>query len=454
MREIGNGLRYPKMVSFCHRLLLLRPAGVTIAVRPSVRCAVRGERGSRLSRPPYRPAPIRAPIQVRRGISRRTFVRGAGGAGLAALLAGCSIPGIAVEDYVPVPDLSATDRTVNWANWPLYIDEAEEPEDGSEPEPTTLEQFTAETGIEVIYTEDVNDNDTYFAKIQPQLSGGQAIAADVFCVTDWMVAKLMRLGYVVPLDHANIPNITNLRPDLMNVSYDPGRAYSLTWQSGLAGIAVNPAASGGKDITTMDQLLTDPSLRGKVTLLSEMRDTVGLTLLDLGYDPSDFTMEQFDEAIAFLQQAVDSGQVRRFTGNDYGQDLSSGNVAACVAWTGDIVGLQADNPELAFNVPEAGATLWSDNFVIPIYSPRKINAEKLINFYFQPAIAAQAAAWINYITPVAGTEEYMQELAPELLEDPLVYPTEEDLKQASVFMGLDETQENRCNAAFASLMGA
>ena len=146
-----------------------------------------------------------------------------------------------------------------------------------------------------------------------------------------------------------------------------------------------------------------------MTLLSEMRDTVGLTLLDLGYDPSDFTMEQFDEAIAFLQQAVDSGQVRRFTGNDYGQDLSSGNVAACVAWTGDIVGLQADNPELAFNVPEAGATLWSDNFVIPIYSPRKINAEKLINFYFQPAIAAQAAAWINYITPVAGTEEYMQE---------------------------------------------
>lgn len=374
--------------------------------------------------------------------------------GLGALLAGCSIPGIGVEDYTPVQDLSGTDPRLNWSNWPFYIDIAEEPEDGTEPSPTTLELFTEQTGIAVTYTEDVNDNDSYFAKIQPQLTGGQAIGSDLFVVTDWMVAKLMRLGFVVPLDHANIPNFKNMREDLVNVSYDPGRKYSMTWQSGLGGIAVNPAATGGREVTSMTQLLTDPALKGKVTLLSEMRDTVGLTLLDLGYNPTDFTMEQFDEAIAMLQSAVDSGQIRRFTGNDYGADLAAGNVAACVAWTGDIVSLQVDNPELQFIVPDAGCTLWSDNFVIPIRSPRKANAEKLINFYYEPEMAAMAAAYINYISPVNGAAAAMEAIAPELLEDPLVFPTEADLAKAFTFMGLDETEENRCNAAFADLMGA
>ena len=351
-------------------------------------------------------------------------------------------------------DISDRDPRLNWSNWPFYVDEAEETEDGSPPEPTTLEKFTAATGIAVSYTEDVNDNDSYFAKIQPQLTGGQAIGADVFVVTDWMVAKCLRLGFLAPLDHANIPNFANMRDDLVDIGYDPGRKYSMTWQSGLAGIAVNPAATGGREVTSMTQLLTDPALRGKVTLLSEMRDTVGLMLLDLGYNPSDFTMEQFDEAIAFLQRAVDSGQVRRFTGNDYGADLASGNVAACVAWTGDVLALQADDPDLQFVVPDAGATLWSDNFVIPIRSQRKKNAERLINFYYDPEIAAQAASWINYISPVKGTAEVMEEIYPELLEEPLVFPTEEDLAKAFTFMGLDETEENYCNAAFADLMGA
>ena len=386
----------------------------------------------------------------RRGFGRRSFLRGAGMVGAAAALSACSVPGIKVTDYQPVPDMSDSDKTVNWSNWPFYIDVAEE---GST-DPTTLEQFTDKTGIQVNYTEDVNDNDEYFAKIQPQLTGGQAIAADVFCVTDWMVGKLIRLGFCEPLDHANIPNLKNLRADLRDVSYDPGRKYSVTWQSGLAGIAVNPATLGGKKVTSMGQLLKDRDLRGKVTCLTEMRDTVGLTMMELGFDPADFTEDQFDQAIAMLQEAVDSGQIRRFTGNDYGADLVQGNVVACVGWTGDVVSLQADTPELEFIVPDAGCTIWSDNYVIPIRTPRKKNAESLINFYFQPEIAALAEDYINYISPVDGTAEAMKELDPDLLENPLVFPTPETLDKAKVFKGLTEEEENRCNRAFAKLTGA
>jgi spermidine/putrescine transport system substrate-binding protein len=381
---------------------------------------------------------------------RRSFLGGAGVAGTAAALAACGVPGIRVTGYAPVPDVSDTDRRLNWSNWPFYIDVAE---DGST-DPTTLERFTKKTGIEVAYTEDVNDNDEYFAKIQPQLSGGQAISADLFVVTDWMVSKLIRLGFLTELDHANMPNLKNLRPELGDVSFDPGRKYSVTWQSGLAGIAVNPAATGGREVTTMDQLLTDPALRGKVTLLTEMRDTVGLTMMDLGFSCEDFTFAQFDRAIAKLQDAVDSGQIRRFTGNDYGSDLAQGNVAACVGWTGDVVSLQADSPDLIFNVPDAGCTIWSDNFLAPIRSPRKKNAEALINFYFDPEIATQSEDWINFITPVEGVAEAMADYDPDLLEDPLVFPDEQTLSKAQVFMGLTEEEENRCNRAFAKLTGA
>ena len=370
--------------------------------------------------------------------------------GAAALLSACSTKGIGIKSYTPVADVSDTDNSVTWSNWPFYIDV--DPDDATKR--PTLEAFTAATGIEVNYIEDVNDNDEYFAKIQPQLSGGQAIAADAFVVTDWMVAKLIRLGFVQELNYDNMPNAkANLEPALQQISYDPGRKKSITWQSGLAGIACNPAAFGGNQVTSMDQLLTDKSLAGRVTCLTEWRDTVGLTMLDMGYDIADFTMEQFDKAIARLQTAVDANQIRRFTGNDYGKDLAAGNVIACVGWTGDVVTLQGDNPDLQFVVPDAGCTLWSDNFVIPIRTTHKTNAEKLIDWYFTPDIAAQAADAIAFISPVVGVKDVMADLDPEVLSDPLIFPDDATLAQAKVFKGLTEDEENRCNRAFARLTG-
>lgn len=398
----------------------------------------------------------------RAALSRRNLLRGAGLAGTAAFLAACGIKGTddtgtsGTSDTSGAPssdsgstDLSDTDKTVNWSNWPDYLD-VDENDTSKHP---SLDQFKEQTGITATYVEDVNDNDQYFAKIQPLLAAGQTVAADVFCVTDWMVAKLMRLGYLEDLDYANIPNAKNLTPELKNVTFDPGRKQSITWQSGFAGISYNPDVTG-KPIETIDQLLTDPSLKGKVTLLTEMRDTVGLTLLDLGYDCSDFTEDQFNEAIAKLQKAVDAGQIRQFMGNDYGQGLVSGDIAACVAWTGDVVQLQLDNPNLQYVLPDAGCTLWSDNWVIPKGVKHKKNAEMLINFYFQPDIAAEVADYVNYISPVVGAKDALLADDPDVANNPLIFPDDTVMSRAKVFMALDEDQETRYSAAFAQLMGS
>lgn len=410
-----------------------------------------------------KPKPILpAALMGRSAFTRRSMIRGAGLAGTAAFLAACGIQGTddatsgddaAAGDTAaadaPAEDLSDTEKKLVWSNWPEYLDV----DDDNPSVNPTLDRFREETGIDVTYIEDVNDNDQYFAKVQPQLAAGQTIAADTFIVTDWMVAKLIRLGYLQEIDHGNIPNIKNLNPELKDVGFDPGRKMSITWQSGFAGISYNPDVTG-KPVETIDQLLTDPDLKGKVTLLTEMRDTMGLVLLDMGYDCSDFTDEQFMKAIEKVQAAVDSGQIRAFFGNDYAQGLVNGDIAACMAWTGDVVQLQPDNPNLQYVLPEAGAPLWSDNFVIPKGAKHKKNAELLINYYYQPDVAAEVADWVNYISPVEGAKEALLEADPEVADNPLIFPSEEIMSRAQVFMPLDEDQEERYSAAFAKLMGA
>jgi spermidine/putrescine transport system substrate-binding protein len=466
---------------------------------------------AKLSVRPNSPPPLPAIPSV----SRRVLIRGAGLAGTAALLAACGIKGTSGGETSPattaaaggattsatgtsaataggsatsgaaatsgsgsasggsatsgggatsseilaggatsaapsVPDKSDTDKVVNWSSWPEYLDV--DPKDPNKH--PSIDAFTKQTGIKVNYTEDVNDNDEYFAKIEPLLSAHRAITADVFVVTDWMVDKLIRLGYLQEIDHSLVPNIKNLNPALLDVPFDKGRKMSLTWQSGLTGIAYNPDATGGKAVESIDQLLTDSSLKGKVTLLTEMRDTVGLTLLDMGADPESFTDAQFNAAIAKLQTAVSSGQVRQFTGNDYGQGLVSGDIAACIAWTGDVVQLQPDNPSLKYVLPEKGCMLWSDNFVIPIMTPHKKNAELLMNFYYDPQVAAQVADQVNYITPVVGAKEFLIKDDPDVAKNQLIFPPASVMNRAHVFMGLTQDQETRYNAAFAKLTGS
>jgi len=393
--------------------------------------------------------PLTLPL-LRGTLSRRTFFRGAGAAGLAALLAACGTAAQAPKSSQEraAEDKSDKEKVVNWSNWPEYIDVDDA---GKRP---TLEAFTKQSGIKVNYTEDYNDNDEFFAKVQPQLSAGQDTGRDVWCSTDWMVARLIRLGWVQELDKGNIPNASNLEDNLVDVEFDKGRKYSLPWQSGFTGIGYNPDATGGKKIESIDQLLTDKTLKGRVTLLTEMRDTVGMVLLAMGKDPASFTDADFDAAMTELQNARDAGQFRGFTGNEYTSGLASGEIAACLAWTGDVVQLQADNPKLGYALPSTGHMIWSDNFVIPNQAQHKKNAEVLINYYYDPKVMAQVADWVNYIPPVKGTKDALTADDPDVADNPLIFPDDEVRAHAHVFRGLSEDEETKYNKQFQSLIGA
>lgn len=399
------------------------------------------------------PAPVTAAL-ARGLVSRRTLMLGAGGLGVTGLAA-CGVKGrnpgagsgVAARPTAKAAhDMSETEKVVNWSNWPEYIDV----DDKTQSRPT-IDEFTRQTGITVNYTEDYNDNDEFYAKVRPLLSAGQDTGRDVWCSTDWMVARLMRQGFVQKIELANFPNHANIEDSLITVEFDPGRLYSVPWQSGFTGIAYNPKATGGKKIETVDQLLTDPSLKGKVTLLTEMRDTVGLVLLAMGKKLDSFTEADFMAAIDEIKKAKDSGQIKGFTGNEYGKPLSSGDTAACFAWTGDVVQLQADNPTLGYALPATGFPLWSDNFVIPGMARHKTNAEKLINYYYEPEVMARVVEYVHYISPVRGTTAILQRDDPAVAANPLIVPDEKTRANAHVFRGLTAAEETKFSQAFSEL---
>ncbi len=408
-----------------------------------------------------RPLPSRTlPEPVRRSLSRRAVLRGAGGAGLAGLLSACGAQGPATGGAPtaggpPSPstraaqDRSATEKVVHWANWTLYLDQSE---DGKRY--PTLEKFTKATGIRATYAEDIEDNDVYYGKIQGQLKNGDDIGKDIVVFTDWMAGRMIRNGYVQQLDKANIPNAENLLPQLQNVGFDPGRVHTLTWQSGFAGLAWNKTRVPRGLWRVSD--LWRPELKGRVEVLSELRDTVGLVMLEQGKDISaDFTEDDFMAAIDVLQKQVDSGQIRQVKGNSYKEDLISGDALAVIAWSGDITQINFENGDKwEFAIPESGGTLWSDNLMIPIGSPHKTNAEKLFNFYYDPQIAAEVAAYVNFICPVRGAREAMEKIDPELVDDPLIFPTEDVLNRVKNFRPLTPDEEVKFNQAFQAVIGA
>jgi spermidine/putrescine transport system substrate-binding protein len=310
-----------------------------------------------------------------------------------------------------------------FANWPLYIDVDK---------PTTLQKFTQKTGIKVNYFEEINDNAEYFAKVQGPLSQGRGIERDIFVFTDnsRFPGLLVNEGWVQKLDKDLIPNMVNLVDAQASPPFDPDRSYSLPWQSGMTGIAWNEDVTG--PVTSMQQLLEDPKLKGKVTLLQEMADSVGLVMLQAGDDPASVTDDSFNNAIATVQKAVDSGQIRRFTGNDYAQPLTKGDLAAAVAWSGDVVQLLASNPKLKWAIPESGGMIWTDNMLIPTGGSVP-TASTYMNFVYDPVIAAQIAAYVNYVTPVKGAKEELAKTDPETANNSLIFPDDDTLSQVKQF---------------------
>jgi spermidine/putrescine transport system substrate-binding protein len=387
--------------------------------------------------------------------SRRQFLAGMGGAAGLAALAACAPPkppaaiGGAATQKLPT-DVSATEKICNWANWTAYLDY----DDKTKKYPT-LEAFMKQTGIKVSYTEDVNDNDSYFNKIAPQLRAGQDIERDIFVFTDWMANRVIQQQLAQPLELIQMPHAGNLLDKLKEVSFDPGRQHSLTWQSGFSGIGYNKRKVGRELKSIAD--LWSPDLKGKVTVLSEFRDTIGCIMLAQGTDPSGrFTQAQFDKAAEEVTKRTSDGQIRRIKGNDYLQDLQSGNAVAGIVWSGDIFVLadETNDPDWTFVLPDSGGMLWSDNMMIPITSRHRHNAEMVMDYYYRPDVAAQVAAYVNYVCPVQGAQAEMEKIDKDLAASPFIFPTADFLaKNSKVFAALNPADDQKYSAQWASVIG-
>ena len=369
-------------------------------------------------------------------VTRRSVLAGAGAVGAGSLLAACGGGGG-----------GAGDNAIRWGNWTLYLDY-----DSDKKVYPTLEKFTAETGIDVKYLEDYNDNDEFYGKVQGQLKLNKDIGYDLICPTDWMAARYIRLGYAQKLDKANIPNAKNILPALASVPYDTDRSYTLTWQGIMGGFTWNKEKIP-QGIKTLDDLFA-PANKGKVEVLTELRDTVGVIMLAQGVDITKFTSDQYYNALDFLQKKISDGFIRQVKGNDYKEDLISGDAVAVIGWSGDAFQLAAENDgKFTFGIPESGGTISADNFVIPSTSEKKADVEKLINYYYTPEVAAEVAAYVNYITPVQGAQEAMAKIAPELVDNELIFPTAETQKKLHVFRNLTPAEETEFTDAFQKAAG-
>jgi len=373
------------------------------------------------------------------GISRRSVFVGAGGLGAAGLLTACGGGG----------ESETAESSVRWGNWPLYLDFDEE----SKTYPT-LEKFKTQTGIDAQYFEDYNDNDEFFGKVQAQLKLGEDIGYDVVTPTDWMAARWIRLGYTQKFDLANIPNNVNILDSLKSPSYDPSRESTLTWQGIMAGFGWN-TEKNPKGIRTIEDLFS-PQNKGKIVVLSEMRDTIGVILLSQGVDITKVTEDQFMNAVDFMSKKIADGWIRGVKGNEYAEDLTSGDATAVIGWSGDMFILASENEgKFDFAIPESGGTISGDNLMIPsTASPAgKANGEKLINYYYDPAVAAEVAAYVNYVCPVKGAQAEMEKIAPELATSEYIFPTEKTSSRLNVFRSLTPDEETKWAEAFQQAQG-
>lgn len=379
--------------------------------------------------------------------SRRQFFRFAAGIGLtigsSGLLAACGGvegegTGTTVSSDVDHPKTEIGDWT--FSNWPLYIDKK------------ILRDFEREFGGKVKYLEDINDNFEFFGKVRQQLTRGQSIERDIVVLTDYMASRWVDNGWVTAIDHDNVPNRVNLVDNLAGISWDPDRSFSLPWQSGAVGIGYDPTRTGRKLTSVAD--LFDPAFKGRVSFLSEAYDSAGLVMLMDGVDATNASLDQIMTAIDKIEEAQRAGQIRRFTGNDYTTDLTKGNLWAAMAYSGDLVALQADNPNLEFVYPEEGAMLFNDNMLMPAKAAQPYAAETFMNYVYDPPVAAKLAAYVNYLSPVKGVKEILLDTDPELANNPLIFPPDDVVARLHNYPALSPADETAMHERMAQVTGA
>ena len=378
------------------------------------------------------------------GLSRRAFLGLLGAAGGATALSACT-------------DSSIGGRKgyLRWGNWPLYLDL-----DSDTNTYPTLEDFQEETGIKVTYMEDVEDVDMFFGKVRGRLANGQDIGYDLVTLDEVMAERWVRQGYTQEFDRAAMPNTENLIDSLAHPDYDVDRTHTMPWQAGLTGIAWRKDKIPGGLKSLSD--LWNPEYHGRVELLSEFANTMGLVLWDQGVDPSgEWGDDEYGTALETVKQHLDSGQIRAIKGQSYKEDLISGDAWAVVAYSGDIFQINAeqkkspDGPDLfGFAVPEAGGMIFADDLMVPSTSSQVVDAQKLIDFYYDPEVAATVAAYVNYITPVKGAQEKMETIDPELADAPLIFPSDEMLAKCPLVRGFSADEYTRYAEQFIALGGA
>jgi spermidine/putrescine transport system substrate-binding protein len=361
-------------------------------------------------------------------------VAACGGSGGAESSAGGSAP------TVP-PAKGKPSGSLDISQWPLYVDPGK---DG------TVAEFENKTGVDVKWIEDINDNGQFFGKMQPLLSKGESGGRSIITVSDWLARQMWDLGYLQRLDPAQIPNVQkNLIPALSQPSADPGREFTVPWQSGMTGLIVNKDLA--PDVDSICDLF-DPRYKGKVDMLTELRDTVPMTLKCMGIDPDHATTDQWMAAVDKVNEAADSGQIRRFTGNDYIRDLASGDAAFVLGWSGDAVQLQKDNPDIQFVMPKEGCMLWSTSMEIPVGAPNPQAAEAFMNFVYDPKVQADIAEYVNYVTPVKGVQEILAQRDPALAKNELIFPSESFTKNCTFEPVLGGKQGEEVTKAFNAVI--
>jgi spermidine/putrescine transport system substrate-binding protein len=406
------------------------------------------------------------------GLSRRRFLQGSALAGVAAFLAACGTKGTAssepsvaasastaaaasasasVEPSVSaVPSIVATPSAeLNWATWSYYMDV-----DANDPtKHPTLDAFKAKYGTTVHYQESIEANEDFVASIKDALNTGKDTGWDIITLTDWMAARLIRLGWVEAFDPANVPNlIANIKDVYKAVDWDPDVKHHAPWRSGTTGLGFDSSKAG--DVTSLAALFTvDPRWKGKVEYLTEMRDAVGLAMLYAGLDPSKPTREGCDKAVAAMQKAKADGLIRDVKGQSYTEDLKSGDAVLAMAWSGDMVQAQADKATLKYNLPTEGGMLWTDNTMIPKGAAHKGTAELLINYYYDPEVSAKVSEQVDYISPVKGSDEILVKAKPDEANNPLLNPPADWIARLHIFGALNEADEAYFNKQFAKVIG-
>lgn len=385
------------------------------------------------------------PRVLARLTSRRRFIGGAAAAAVlgSSFLAACgsdkSASGPSGEPKAPEDDGGKPTGKLRVSNWPLYM------ADGF------VAAFQTASGLTVDYKEDFNDNEEWFAKNKEPLSRKQDIGADLVVPSQFMAARLIGLGWLNPISEQRWTNMKNLRTDLLEGKSDPGRKYTAPYMSGMVGIAYNRAATG-RDITKVDEMW-DPAFKGKVSLLSDTQDGLGMFMLAQGHSPEDPTLETVQKAVDVVKEQKDKGQIRRFTGNDYADDLAAGNIIVAQAYSGDVVQLQKDNPDLKFVVPDTGSSTFVDTMVIPYTTQNQKAAEEWINYIYDRANYAKLIAATRYVPVLSDMTDALNKVDPELAKNPLINPPKETLDKLKAWAPLTDEQTQEFNKAYAEVTG-